>query len=102
MVLAGPNHVSFAPMPPAARLGLAVAFLAPAIALAQGTPEQRAACQPDAMRPCGEFAPDVDAITACMQEAAAAHPRLPRLVRGAAQGEILPARAFAIGRGRRA
>jgi hypothetical protein len=33
---------------------------------AQGTPEQRQACQPDAMRLCSEFVPDVDRITACM------------------------------------
>jgi hypothetical protein len=36
-------------------------------AAAQGTPEQRAACENDAMRLCGEFVPDVDRITACMQ-----------------------------------
>jgi hypothetical protein len=66
MIFAGFNHVSLAPMPLAVRLGLAAAVLAPAIALAQGTPEQRAACQPDAMRLCSEFIPDVDAITACM------------------------------------
>jgi hypothetical protein len=35
-------------------------------AIAQGTPEQRQACQPDAMRLCSEFVPDVDRITACM------------------------------------
>jgi hypothetical protein len=35
-------------------------------AAAQGTPEQRQACQPDAMRLCSEFVPDVDRITACM------------------------------------
>jgi hypothetical protein len=40
--------------------------LGPAPASAQGTPEQRQACQPDAMRLCSEFIPDVDAITACM------------------------------------
>lgn len=36
------------------------------LAFAQGTPEQRQACQPDAMRLCSEFVPDVDRITACM------------------------------------
>jgi hypothetical protein len=36
-------------------------------ATAQGTPEQRAACEGDAMRLCGEFVPDVQRITACMQ-----------------------------------
>ena len=35
-------------------------------AAAQGTPEQRQACQPDAMRLCSEFVPDVERITACM------------------------------------
>ncbi|MGY0571504.1 hypothetical protein ACTGJ9_010950 [Bradyrhizobium sp. RDM12] len=30
------------------------------------TPEQQQACTPDAMSLCGEFVPDVDAITACM------------------------------------
>lgn len=35
-------------------------------AAAQGTPEQRAACQGDAQRLCGQFIPDVDRITACM------------------------------------
>jgi hypothetical protein len=35
-------------------------------AAAQGTPEQRAACQDDAQRVCGQFIPDVDRITSCM------------------------------------
>jgi hypothetical protein len=35
-------------------------------AAAQGTPEQRAACQGDAQRLCGQYIPDVDRITACM------------------------------------
>ena len=35
-------------------------------AAAQGTPEQQQACQPDAMRLCSEFVPDVQRITACM------------------------------------
>ena len=30
------------------------------------TPEQQQACQPDAMRLCGEFVPNADAITSCM------------------------------------
>jgi hypothetical protein len=52
-----------------AALGLAWApILAPTPAAAQnrGTPEQQQACQPDAMRLCSEFIPDVDRITACM------------------------------------
>ena len=36
-------------------------------AAAQGTPEQRAACEGDAMRVCGQYVPDVPQITACMR-----------------------------------
>jgi hypothetical protein len=50
-----------------AAVGLAwAASFVPGPAAAQGTPEQRQACQPDAMRLCSEFVPDVDRITACM------------------------------------
>ena len=35
-------------------------------AAAQGTPQQRAACEGDAMRLCGNYVPDVQRITACM------------------------------------
>lgn len=49
-------------------LGFALmAPLAAAPAAAQGTPEQRAACEGDAMRLCSQFVPDVARITACMQ-----------------------------------
>ncbi len=34
---------------------------------AQGTPEQRQACAPDAMRLCSDFIPDVEKITKCMK-----------------------------------
>jgi type II secretory pathway component PulL len=37
-------------------------------AAAQGTPEQRAACQDDAMRLCNQYVPDVNRITACMSQ----------------------------------
>ncbi|HEV3371743.1 MAG TPA: hypothetical protein VG145_04285 [Xanthobacteraceae bacterium] len=61
------SSFSFAAM--AAALGLACATSlasAPAAAQNRGTPEQQQACQPDAMRLCSEFVPDVDRITACM------------------------------------
>ena len=49
----------------AAFLGLALtASFSPAAA--QGSPAQRAACENDAMRLCGQFVPDVQRITACM------------------------------------
>jgi hypothetical protein len=55
------------------RTSLAAASLAVALAVlvqpGKGfayTPEQQQACTPDAMSLCGEFVPNVDAITACM------------------------------------
>jgi hypothetical protein len=48
---------------PAAFLGVALMSLP---AGAQGTPEQRAACEGDAMRLCQQYVPDVNQITACM------------------------------------
>jgi hypothetical protein len=47
----------------AALLGLA--FASPAAAQ-QWTPEQRAACEPDAMRLCNQYVPDVQRVSACM------------------------------------
>jgi hypothetical protein len=38
----------------------------PMPAAAQGTPDQRAACEGDAQRLCGHCIPDVDCITFCM------------------------------------
>lgn len=32
-----------------------------------GTPEERAACQPEVFRLCSEFIPDVPRITACLK-----------------------------------
>ena len=50
----------------AAAFGVALAGLAlPGTGFAY-TPEEQQACTPDAMRLCGEFVPNVDAITACM------------------------------------
>jgi hypothetical protein len=74
MTTVGFNQVaSFSPARTAAGsialvLLAAAMSVAPAPALAQGTPEQREACQPDAMRLCSEFVPDVDRITACMKK----------------------------------
>jgi hypothetical protein len=70
MKTAGYKQVSFlSPAGMTAALGLAwaVGFApAPATAQSRGTPEQQQACQPDAMRLCSEFIPDVERITACM------------------------------------
>jgi hypothetical protein len=68
MKTAGLKPISFlllAGMTAAFGLAWAMTFM-PAPAAAQGTPEQRQACQPDALRLCSEFVPDVDRITACM------------------------------------
>lgn len=50
----------------AAVSGLALAVLVQPGAGFAYTPEQQQACTPDAMRLCGDFVPNVDAITACM------------------------------------
>ena len=39
----------------------------PAAANSMGTPEERAACQPEVFRLCSEFIPDVPKITACLK-----------------------------------
>ena len=49
----------------AAFLGLALSFTS-SPAAAQWTPEQRAACEPDAMRLCNQYVPDVQRVSACM------------------------------------
>jgi hypothetical protein len=48
--------------------GLAVVYgfaLMPTTVTAQGTPEQQANCQDDAMRLCGQFVPDVNRLHDC-------------------------------------
>jgi hypothetical protein len=51
----------------AALLALALTFAtSPAVAQQQWTPEQRAACEPDAMRLCNQYVPDVQRVSACM------------------------------------
>jgi hypothetical protein len=49
-------------------LALPVALLSVGLsgAAAQGTPEARQACAPDAMRLCSDFIPNVPKITKCM------------------------------------
>jgi hypothetical protein len=51
-----------------AGLFIALSFVGQGGASAQqGTPEQQQACQPDVMRLCGNFIPDVDRIVACLK-----------------------------------
>ena len=71
MKTAGLNSLSSFSRKFSAAFGLACATtlafgLVATMAAAQGTPEQQRACQPDAMRLCSQFIPDVDRITACM------------------------------------
>ena len=49
-----------------ALLGLALTFASSPATAQQWTPEQRAACEPDAMRLCQQYIPDVDRVRACM------------------------------------
>jgi hypothetical protein len=50
----------------AALVGLALAFAPSPAAAQQWSPDQRAACEPDAMRLCQQYMPDIDRIRACM------------------------------------
>ncbi|QOZ75067.1 hypothetical protein XH83_06220 [Bradyrhizobium sp. CCBAU 53351] len=50
----------------AVTFGMALAVLVQPGAGFAYTQEEQQACTPDAMRLCGEFVPNVDAITACM------------------------------------
>ncbi len=56
--------VSFAV--PACLALLALLQLAPSRVVAQGTPEQRAACEDEARWLCSNYIPDADAIKGCM------------------------------------
>ena len=47
-------------------LGLALTFVSLPAAAQQWTPQQRAACEPDAMRLCNQYVPDVQRVSACM------------------------------------
>jgi hypothetical protein len=51
---------------PAALVGLALTFASSPALAQQWNPEQRAACEPDAMRLCQQYVPDVDRVRACM------------------------------------
>jgi hypothetical protein len=46
--------------------GLALTFASLPAAAQQWTPQQRAACEPDAMRLCNQYIPDVQRVSACM------------------------------------
>src|SRR5262249_12138272 len=49
-----------------AAFGLALAFASLPAAAQRWTPQQRAACEPDAMRLCNQYIPDVQRTSACM------------------------------------
>ncbi len=51
----------------------ALLLVLPAFAFAQGTPQQRDACTPDAFRLCGAYMPDPNGVEACLR---ASGPRL--------------------------
>jgi hypothetical protein len=47
-------------------LGLALTCASLPATAQQWTPQQRAACEPDAMRLCNQYVPDIQNIRACM------------------------------------
>ena len=49
-----------------ALLALALTFAISLAAAQQWTPKQRAACEPDAMRLCNQYVPDIQRTSACM------------------------------------
>ena len=49
-----------------ALIALALTFAISPAAAQQWTPQQRAACEPDAMRLCNQYVPDVQRTSACM------------------------------------
>ena len=51
---------------PFSTLGFALMFASLPAAAQQWTPKQRAACEPDAMRLCNHYIPDVQRVSACM------------------------------------
>ena len=79
----------------AAVSGVALAVLIQPGAGFAYTQEQQQACTPDAMRLCGEFVPNVDAITACMiQKKAQLSPECrPFFRQGPEPGEAVATRA---------
>lgn len=79
----------------AAGLALALAVLVQPGSGFAYTQEEQQACTPDAMRLCGEFVPNVDAITACMiQKKAQLSPQCAAFFRrGPEPGEAVAPRA---------
>jgi hypothetical protein len=49
-----------------AAFGLALTLASLPAAAQQWTPKQRAACEPDAMRLCSQYVPDVQRVSSCM------------------------------------
>ena len=49
-----------------ALLGLVLTWASLPARAQQWTPQQRAACEPDAMRLCNQYVPDVQRVSACM------------------------------------
>jgi hypothetical protein len=50
----------------AALLGLSLTFASSPAAAQQWTPQQRAACEPDAMRLCQQYISDIGRVRSCM------------------------------------
>ncbi len=61
------NHWRVPTWTAAGCLALGLAFMGSTPAAAQGTPQQRAACEQDAYRLCGQFVPDEKTTAACLR-----------------------------------
>lgn len=84
-------HATPSPRRRPSRLGLALLALplGAAAALAQGTPAQRAACAPDAMRLCRAEIPDAERVAGCLRrERANLGPACRQVMNGAGRGDV--------------
>jgi hypothetical protein len=54
------------PVTALALLGVALTCASLPARAQQWTPQQRAACEPDAMRLCNQYVPDIQRVSACM------------------------------------
>src|SRR5262245_58523796 len=74
-----------------AAFGLALTLASLPAAAQQWTPKQRAACEPDAMRLCNQYIPDVQRVSVC-EGVLQTQSLLPRCNKKFAQARLCPGR----------